>query len=157
MINISRLKDIREDNDMSQQNIAKILGVNRSTYSLWELGINVIPLEYLYNFAKYFDVSIEYVLGLTKTKNNKSKNLDFKTLGNNLKNLRLKQNLSQENIAKILDVTQACIVRYEKGLIHISTENLYKYSKLFNIPMSDLCSEMLIKNNIIKPKTVDDI
>ncbi len=145
MINISRLKNIREDLDIKQETMAEILKVNRSTYSLWELGVNVIPLEHLHGFAKYFNVSIDYVLGLTNTKNNnktKIKSLDFKTLGNNLKTLRIKQNLSQENIAKILDVTQACIVRYEKGLIHISTENLYKYSKLFNISMDDLCNKI---------------
>ncbi len=144
MINISRLKNIREDHDIKQETMSKILNVNRSTYSLWELGINIIPLEYLYNFAKYFNVSIDYVLGLTNIKgNNKSnKNLDLKILGNNLKTLRIKQNLSQENIAKILDVTQACIVRYEKGIIHISTENLYKYSKLFKVSINDLCNEI---------------
>lgn len=38
MINITKLKDIREDNDISQVQMAEILGVNRSTYSLWELG-----------------------------------------------------------------------------------------------------------------------
>lgn len=146
MINISRLKNIREDHDIKQETISKILEVNRSAYSLWELGINIIPLEYLYNFSKYFNVSIDYVLGLTNIKgNNSNKKLDFKILGNNLKALRLKQNLSQENIAKILDVTQACIVRYEKGIIHISTENLYKYSKLFNVSMNDLCNKIFSK------------
>ena len=43
--------------------------------------------------------------------------------------LRTKNNLSQENLANIIDVTQACITRYEKGLIDISTANLYELSK----------------------------
>ena len=62
MINLSKLKDIREDNDISQEEMAKILGVNRSTYSLWELGINIIPLKNLCDFADYFNYSIDYVL-----------------------------------------------------------------------------------------------
>lgn len=45
MINFTRLKDIREDNDINQTQMAEILDVNRSTYSLWELGINIIPLK----------------------------------------------------------------------------------------------------------------
>ncbi|MFI3261070.1 MAG: helix-turn-helix domain-containing protein [bacterium] len=45
MIDTNRLKDIREDNDTNQEQMAKVLGVNRSTYSLWELGINIIPLK----------------------------------------------------------------------------------------------------------------
>ena len=47
MISFKRLKDIREDNDINQKEMANILNVNRSTYSLWELGINIIPLKYL--------------------------------------------------------------------------------------------------------------
>ena len=43
-MNFKRLKDIREDHDINQEQMAKILKVNRSTYSLWELGINIIPL-----------------------------------------------------------------------------------------------------------------
>lgn len=144
MINISRLKNIREDNDMSQQNIADILGVNRSTYSLWELGINIIPLDELCKFAKYFNVSIDYVLSTTndKRKDGTMKELDLKILGNNIKTLRMRQTLSQESVAKILGVTQACIVRYEKGIICMSLSNLYKFSKLFNISMSDLCNKI---------------
>ena len=50
MISFQRLKDIREDNDMSQSRLANKLGVTRSAYSLWELGINIIPLNYLCDF-----------------------------------------------------------------------------------------------------------
>src|SRR5574344_1368318 len=126
MMNVTRLKDIREDNDINQVKISKILNVNRSTYSLWELGINIIPLKNLCDFADYFNLSIDYVLGLTNTKNIKNINngLNLKVLGNNLRSIRIKNNLSQENIANILNVTQACITRYEKGLIYISTPNL---------------------------------
>lgn len=69
MIDFKRLKDIREDNDISQKQMAKILNVSRSTYSLWELGINIIPLNYLCSYADYFNFSIDYVLGLTDEKN----------------------------------------------------------------------------------------
>ena len=41
--------------------MAEILDVNRSTYSLWELGINIIPLKSLCSFADYFNYSIDYV------------------------------------------------------------------------------------------------
>lgn len=146
MINTSRLKDIREDNDINQNDMSKILNVNRSTYSLWELGINIIPLKNLCDFADYFNLSIDYVLGLTNTKNIKNINngLNLKVLGNNLRSIRIKNNLSQENIANILNVTQACITRYEKGLIYISTPNLYKFAKYFNITINELCGKTKI-------------
>lgn len=143
MINFIKLKDIREDHDISQKEMANILGVTRSAYSLWELGINIIPLKPLVMYANYFNYSIDYVLGLTndRRKNNVTPVLDLKVLGNNIKNLRIKNELSQENLANILGVTQACIVRYEKGLVCISTSNLYKLSKEFKVSISYLCGK----------------
>lgn len=144
MINFTRLKDIREDNDLNQTQMAELLDVNRSTYSLWELGINIIPLKSLCDFADYFNCSIDYVLGLTNIRKNPNliKGLDLIKLGNNIKELRIKNGLSQENVANIIGVTQACITRYEKGLICISTSNLYKLSKEFKILLSELCGKV---------------
>lgn len=143
MINFNRLKDIREDNDINQEQMAKILNVKRSTYSLWELGINIIPLKNLCDFADYFDFSIDYISGLTNNRKNINliKGLDLVKLGNNIKHLRTKKELSQENIADMIGVSQACITRYEKGLICISTSNLYKLSKEFNVSLSELCGK----------------
>lgn len=143
MIDFKRLKDLREDHDLTQQEMANILKVSRSSYSLWELGINIIPLSKLCMQADYFDVSIDYLLGLTNKKNSKSiiKGLELKILGDNLKEIRKKNNLSQDDMANILGVTQACVTRYEKGLIEISTSNLYKYSRMFKISLSCLCGK----------------
>ena len=71
MISFTRLKDIREDNDINQAKMAEILGVNRSTYSLWELGINIIPLKSLCDFADHFNFSLDYVLGISNNKSSK--------------------------------------------------------------------------------------
>lgn len=142
MIDVKRLAEIREDNDISQMKMANILGVNRSAYSLWELGINIIPFEYLYEFAKYFNLSIDYVLGLTNDRNYiEYGEFSKKEIGNNLKEIRIKNHLSQVCLSKTLNVTQACIVRYEKGIITISTSNIYKYSKYFNIPINDIVNK----------------
>lgn len=143
MINLSKLKDIREDNDISQEEMAKILGVIRSTYSLWELGINIIPLKNLCDFADYFNYSIDYVLGISNNRLSKNliKGLNLQKLGSNMKKIRIKHELSQENVANLLGVTQACITRYEKGIICISTSNLYKFSREFKISLNELCGK----------------
>lgn len=145
MIHFKRIKDIREDNDINQEKMAEIIGVKRSAYSLWELGINIIPLNYLCLYADYFNLTIDYVLGLTNSKHTKIiyKGLDLKLLGENMKAIRIKHNLSQENIADIIGVTQACIVRYEKGLICISTQNLYKFCKEFKVSLSYVCGKSI--------------
>ena len=94
-------------------------------------------------YANYFNYSIDYVLGLTndRRKNNVTPVLDLKVLGNNIKNLRIKNELSQDNLTNFLGVTQACIVRYEKGLVCISTSNLYKLCKEFKVSISYLCGK----------------
>ena len=143
MIDFQRLKDIREDNDINQETMSQILGVPRSTYSMWELGISVIPLKPLCDFADYFNITLDYALGLTNNKTSKNliKGLDLQVLANNMKEIRKKNNLSQENIADILKVTQSCIVKYEKGRVYISTENLYKFAKEFKISINELCGK----------------
>jgi transcriptional regulator with XRE-family HTH domain len=144
MISFNRLKEIREDNDLSQEMMGLILGVKRSTYSLWELGINIMPLNYLANFADYFNISLDYILSLSDTRSSRHlvKGLDLKTLGNNMKAIRIKNNLSQENIANMLGVSQACINKYENGKICISLSNLYKFAKEFNCTINELCGKM---------------
>lgn len=150
MISIRRLKDIREDNDISQEKIANILGVKRSAYSLWELGINIIPLTELCKFADFFYLNIDYILGLTNKKINCFSTSEFSliTLGGNLRNTRIKNNLSQSDVAHILGVSQACIAKYEKGIISISIYNLYKYSKLFNISIDELCERSEVNSPV---------
>lgn len=143
MIDFKKLRDIREDNDLNQRKMAKILHVKRSTYSLWELGINIIPLKKLCDFADYFNYSIDYVLGISNNRLSKNliKGLNLQKLGSNMKKIRIKHELSQENVANLLDVTQACITRYEKGIICISTSNLYKFSREFKISLNELCGK----------------
>ena len=144
MINFRKLKDLREDNDLSQAEIAYKLGVNRSTYSLWELGINVIPLKYLCKCADFYKTNIDYILGLNFDRNVKSTSgLDLKVLGENIKKLRRLNNLSQDNLASVLHVSQAAIAKYEKGVICISTYNLYILSLEFNVSMSFLTGKVL--------------
>ena len=154
MINFKGLRDLREDHDLTQSEMAEILGVNRSAYSLWELGVNIIPIKCLSSFADYFKCSLDYILGLSNQKKTYElvDGIDFKVLGNNLKKVRKSKKLSQENIANILNISQACVAKYEKGSIEISTSNLYEFSKEFAIPINDLCGKTKVhdENNTIK-------
>ncbi len=64
-INLNRLRDIREDRDLLQTDIAKVLNTTQCQYSLYENGIRSMPIEKLIILAKYYDVSVDYILGLT--------------------------------------------------------------------------------------------
>ena len=60
-----RLKDLREDKDLFQKDIAKILQISQQYYSEYEKGNRTIPIEYLIILAKYYETSIDYIVGLT--------------------------------------------------------------------------------------------
>lgn len=64
---LRRLKDLREDNDLSQESIAKILKITRSQYSLYETGKRDIPVDLIIVLAQYYRTSIDYIVGLTNT------------------------------------------------------------------------------------------
>ncbi len=62
-----RLKDLREDADQSQEEIAKILGTSQSYYAQYENGKRAIPFERVVILAKYYNVSLDYIAGLIDT------------------------------------------------------------------------------------------
>ncbi len=59
-----RLKDLREDNDLVQKEVAAILGIDQRVYSNYELGKREIPVRFVIRLAKYYKVSTDYILGL---------------------------------------------------------------------------------------------
>ena len=63
-----RLKDLREDSDITQKSIAEYLHVKQNTYSQYENGQRQIPLDMLIALAKYYETSIDYIVGLTDIK-----------------------------------------------------------------------------------------
>lgn len=67
-MNIYRLKDLREDNDLSQAAVAKILKTTQQQYSKYELGIRLIPIDKLSVLADYYKTSTDYILGRTNIK-----------------------------------------------------------------------------------------
>ncbi len=62
---LKRLKDLREDNDLSQESISKILKISRPQYSLYETGKRDIPVDLLCILAKFYNTSIDYIVGET--------------------------------------------------------------------------------------------
>ena len=63
-----RLRDLREDNDLSQKELAKIIGMSQTGYSKYETGENDIPTGILIALARFYNVSIDYLLGETNEK-----------------------------------------------------------------------------------------
>ncbi len=64
-MNFKRIRDLREDNDLTQKEIGKILNVAQRTYSSYENGVRNIPIQCVITLAKFYNTSTDYLLGLT--------------------------------------------------------------------------------------------
>ena len=65
MMYYRRIRDLREDHDLMQKEIAAVLGIQQTVYSRYERGFQTIPLEHLVTLANYYHVSTDYLLGRT--------------------------------------------------------------------------------------------
>lgn len=132
-----RLKNLREEtiNFIRQKEIAELLGIHVSNYSQYEGEANIIPLKHLNQICNYFNISLDYIFGFTTQRNyaniNQSINLD--KLGKRIKNLRLNNNLTQENFAKEINVKQSTVSKCENKKKILSTKHLYAVCKKYNI------------------------
>ena len=68
IVDITRIKDVREDSDISQKQLADVLGISQRAYSHYENGTRKIPLDILLSLADYYNCSTDYLLGRTKKK-----------------------------------------------------------------------------------------
>ena len=62
---IKRLRDLREDHDKTQQEIADVLGTSQTMYARYERGANELPIRHLLTLCGYYGVSADYILGRT--------------------------------------------------------------------------------------------
>lgn len=75
-----RIRDLREDSDKLQKEIAQLLGISQQYYSEYENGNRTIPINHLITLAKYYDTSIDYIVGLSDEihKKNSTKKINYK-------------------------------------------------------------------------------
>ena len=120
----------------------KKLQVARQNYSFCETGTKFIPLKHLNNFCNIFDISMDYILKLNDLKHNnliKINTLDKKEIGKIIKEIRIKNNVTQKELANILNTTQSTISAYEAGNTLVITSFAYQICKYFNISLDWLC------------------
>ena len=65
-IYVKRIRDLREDNDKTQQEIADVLGTSQTMYARYERGANELPIRHLTQLCRYYGVSADYILGIEK-------------------------------------------------------------------------------------------
>lgn len=68
ILKFENIRNLRLDNDLTQKQIAEILNVAQNTYSQYEIGETNYPIDVLITLAKFYNTSVDYLLGLTKNK-----------------------------------------------------------------------------------------
>ena len=143
-----KLKDIRDLYEVTQEEIANILNIARSTYNQYEQQYDIIPIKHLNKFANHFQLSFDYIFDFTNIKcyQDEIAKIDTKISGQRLKELRKEFNLTQTKLAKKLNIASSIISEYEHGNYPISSATLYSLSNTYKIS-----SDYLIgKTNKIK-------
>ena len=129
---VKNLRESRELLDIKQKDIAKIFNVNFSTVSGWETGKDTIPIRRLINYANHFNYSLDYLSGLTRHNTNyEPLNVDLELIDKNLRIIRKQNKLTQAELAKKLNTTQASYSHYENATNIIPTVFLYNLTKIY--------------------------
>ena len=72
-MNLQKLRGLREDNDLTQAQIAELLGTSQTMYARYERGANEMPIRHLVTLCKFYKVSADYLLGTTPDPKRKQK------------------------------------------------------------------------------------
>lgn len=133
-MNSERIKDIRFELEITQNDIAKMLGCTRSAYSLWEINKNSIPLYYLNKLSNLLDINIDYLVNLSNLKyvEFKKNEIDKNDLGKKIRQARKEINYTQEKLALKLNTTHSVISAYESGKTAVPTLFMIEIAKITN-------------------------
>lgn len=136
-----RLRDMREDSDLKQREIAAQLGCTQVCYSCYEIGRREIPVEMLIKLAAFYGVSVDYLLGLTDEKKpHKKQNARSpcteesgadRRIYKHLKELRREERLNQTTVAEFLKCSQVCYSFYEIGRRDVPTDVLVRLAEFY--------------------------
>jgi len=131
-----RIRDLREDTDLNQKDIAKKLACSRKAYSNYELGHRDIPVGRLVQLAEYYQTTTDYLLGLTETfEQPEGWRSDLLP---RIRNLRKDTQRTQAQIAQYLHCSQEVYSRYERNQRRITTEVLIKLAQFHHTTTDDL-------------------
>ncbi|MBR3661188.1 MAG: transcriptional regulator [Bacilli bacterium] len=136
----NNLKYCREELEMTQEELGFVFGVSRQTVTGWETNQDPMPLSKLVKFSNLYKYSIDYVIGLRRKNDNyiEIKKLNKKQVGSNLKAIRNKLGLTQQQIADECMITQPTYSGYESGRFLVTSLTLYTICLKHNLSIYDI-------------------
>lgn len=151
-MNFERLFLLRQSNGLTHDEMGKILGVKRVAVSQWENTKEIIPLDKLNIYSNYFNVSLDYLVGLDDNKNTKNIKLNKNIIGKNLKIFRNKLNLTQKELANLLNTSHSTISAYESGKTMLLTAFAFQICSKYKVSLDWLIGKsnnMFIKQKVL--------
>lgn len=144
------IKPIREYFNLKQKEMASILGIKRATYASYETR-DPIPIKHLNHLANSFDISIDFILGLTSLKSypNSRKDINNNLFKIRIKELRKQYKITQVNMANILNTSRSTWTGYENGNKQITTLFLYDIAHKYHTSIDYLLGK--VDKNYLKP------
>ena len=121
-----RIAQLRKEQNMTQQELANILEVSREAVSMWEIGLRQPNLDTLQKLADFFGCSVDYLLGRTSQCTSNTN-----PIGRRIAQLRKKRNITQEELANILEVSREAVSMWEIGLRQPNLDTLQKLADFF--------------------------
>ena len=154
-----RIRFLRDLKGLTQKNLAKSLNVSQALINSWENGYQNISLRQLVKLSYFYQVPIDYIIGLT-TEYDKSiykykQELDLEYLGKNIRIIRKMEGLNQEEFANILHTKRSNISYYEHGKMMLSSSDLKEICNDFGFS-ADWCIGNTNKCLRRPPKTTID-
>lgn len=143
-MNLKRLKDLREDHDLTHRKLAEIIHCNANTYSSWENGYALIPLSYLDQLSVFYKVTFSYIIGKTKVRecDKVIGKLNPQVLLSNMKKERKSRNLTQEDVANILQIAKTTYHDYEHGKYEIKLDKLIELVSYYSVDIDVFCGKI---------------
>lgn len=132
------LKYLREQKGLNQRDLAKLLGVSNGAIGMWETGEREPNIEMIVRLAEYFGVTLDDLI-----------RKDLRPVApihvTNIRCLRIKHEMKQEDMAKFLRVSKASYCKYENGIIDIGIEKLLRLADFFGVTLDELVKQDLSK------------
>lgn len=130
-----RLKELRERNGMTQEQLGLYIGVTKQAFHHFETEYTIIPIKHLNDLCNYFNVSLDYIFEFNSTSQyeNAKSDIDLNIMKDRLKEFRKENKISQEKLAQLLNVCKGTIGNYETARSVIATPFLYTICKKYSI------------------------
>jgi len=141
MVFYEKIYQLRRAVDLTQDEFAARIGVSRQTVSKWESGTAYPDLKNLQTLCDFFEISPDLLLNDARAPEGAEEGsypIDFSSLGNCIRNLRIARDIGQEQLAELLGVSRQSVSKWENGAAIPKTELLLDLARVLNTDLSKL-------------------